>query len=101
MGSKTSSSYDNFGEECAGDGEYTSSASDACALSREAAKLLEISGSDTKAYEECVEVVDAVEIVRSRPVCLEVRGSNCHTELAVSIVLYRRPCTKLKQPLMA
>jgi hypothetical protein len=93
MGSKTSSSYDNFGEDCAGD-EYTSSASDACPLSREAAKLLEISGSDTKAYEEWVEVVDAVEIVRSRPVCLEVRGSNCHTELAVSIVLYRRPCTK-------
>jgi hypothetical protein len=39
-----------FGEEGVGEGECTSSASDTCPLSIDAAKLLEISGSDeTKA----------------------------------------------------
>ena len=63
-----------------------SSASDACALSSEAAKLLEMSGSEeTNAYEEWVDAVEAEEIVRSRGDWLRVDlGSSCHTELAVS-----------------
>lgn len=43
-----------------------SSTSDVCPLSSDAAKLLDISGSETKAYDERVEVVEVVEVVRSR-----------------------------------
>jgi hypothetical protein len=68
-----------------------SSASETCPLSSDAAKLLEISGSETKAYDDCVEAVDAEEVVRSRADSRDARGSSCHTELLVSTVLYRRP----------
>jgi len=55
-----------FGEEGVGEAECTSSASDTCPLSIDAAKLLEISGSDdTKAYDEWVDAVEAEEKVRS------------------------------------
>ena len=49
------------------------------------AKLLEMSGSDTTAKEECDEVE---EMVRPRE---EARGSSCHAELAVSTAAYKRP----------
>ena len=83
---RPSSANERLGEESTGDGEYMSSASDACALSSEAAKLLEMSGSEeTNAYEEWVDAVEAEEIVRSRGDWLRVDlGSSCHTELAVS-----------------
>lgn len=78
-------------EERVGDeaeGESASSDSETCPLSRDAAKELEMSGSeDTKANEECVEAVEVVEVVLSRPDERDARGSNCHTELAVSTVL--------------
>jgi hypothetical protein len=74
------SSEDRVGDDNAGD----SSASETWPLSSEAAKLLEISGSETKAYDDCVEAVDVVEVVRSRTEIREVRGSSCQTELVVS-----------------
>jgi len=51
------SSEDRVGDDNAGD----SSASETWPLSSEAAKLLEISGSETKAYDDCVEAVDVVK----------------------------------------
>lgn len=78
------SSPDDTGEANPGDTVTTSSVSDVCALSSEAAKLLDISGSDTIAYDDCVDVVDMVDVVRSRAEIREVRGSSCHAELAAS-----------------
>lgn len=46
------SSPDDTGEANPGDTVTTSSASDVCALSSDAAKLLDISGSDTSAYDD-------------------------------------------------
>lgn len=77
------SSPDDKGD--ANPGEVTtSSASDVWALSSDAAKLLDISGSDTKAYDDCVDVVDIVDVVRSRAESRDVRGSSCHAELVTS-----------------
>lgn len=56
----------------------TSSASGVCPLSSDTAKLLDISGSETSAYDDCIDVV------RSRGESLDVRGSSCHAELATS-----------------
>lgn len=80
------SSADERGDERAGDERTVSSASDPDIkpASRDAAKLLEISGSETTAYEDCVDAVDVVEIVRSRAERREGRGSSCHTEDDVS-----------------
>lgn len=49
-------------------------------LAREAAKLLDISGSEINAYEDRVEAVDVVDVVRSRSDSPELLGSSCHTE---------------------
>lgn len=68
-----------------------SSASETCPLSSDAAKLLEISRSETKAYDDCVEAVDVVDVVRPLADRRDARGSSCHTELFVSTVLYKRP----------
>ena len=53
-------------------------------LAREAAKLLDISGSETSAYEDRVEVVDVVDVVRSRSESPELLGSSCHMEPVLS-----------------
>jgi len=53
-------------------------------LARDAAKLLDISGSDINAYEERVDVEDVVDVVRSRSESEEPLGSSCHTEPALS-----------------
>ena len=92
-GRSARSSADKLGDDNAEGGD-TSSASETCPLSRDAAKLLEISGSDINAYDECecVEVVETFEEVLSRPVSRDVLGSSCHIELVVSTVPYRRPC---------
>lgn len=58
---------DETGDDNVGDDNPGSSVSDCRAPSREAAKLLDISGSETTAYDDCVEVVDIEEVVRSRP----------------------------------
>lgn len=86
-----SSTHANLGDDSAGEGEI-SSASETWPLSRDAAKLLEISGSEMNAYDECVEAVDTVEEVRSRPERRDVLGSSCHAELVMSTLPYRRPC---------
>lgn len=78
------SSAEETGDDNAGEGVTISSASDTCPLSREAAKLLEISGSDTKAKDDWVDVVDMVDVVRSRAERRELRGSSCHAEFATS-----------------
>lgn len=81
------------GEDNAGE-DSVSSKSERNPSSREAAKLLEMSGSETKAKDECVEVVDVVEVVRplaeSRD---DARGSSCQDECATSMEPYRRPLT--------
>lgn len=53
-------------------------------LARDAAKLLDISGSETNVYEEWVDVVDVVDVVRSRCESEEPLGSSCHTEPTLS-----------------
>jgi len=58
--------------------------SEVCPLARDAAKLLDISGSDINAYEERVDVVDVVDVVRSRSESEEPFGSSCHMEPALS-----------------
>lgn len=78
------SSPEDTGDANPGDIVTTSSASDVCALSSDAAKLLDISGSDTNAYDDCVDAVDIVDVVRSRAESRDVRGSSCHAELAKS-----------------
>jgi len=90
-GRPRSSAEDRLGDDNAGEGKI-SSASETCPLSSDAAKLLEISGSEIKAYDDCVEAVDVVDVVRPRADSRDARGSSCHTELSVSTVLYRRPC---------
>jgi len=67
-----------------GDGTISSSASDTWPLSRDAAKLLEISASETKAYDDGVEAVDVVEVVLSRAASRDIRGSSCHIDVLVS-----------------
>ena len=75
---------DETGDDSVGDDNPGSSVSDCRAPSSEAAKLLDISGSDTTAYEDCVEVVDIEEVVRSRPDNREACGSNCQRLLVTS-----------------
>lgn len=53
-------------------------------LARDAAKLLDISGSDINAYEERVDVEDVVDVVRSRSESEAPLGSSCHMEPALS-----------------
>lgn len=81
---RSSSPCNSVGDTAADEPE--SSASD---TSSEAAKLLEISGSEeTKAYEDWVEAVDVVEIVLSLVESREEAWrSSCQTELAVTTVL--------------
>jgi hypothetical protein len=81
LGAKVSIGVED-GDESAGEGMTRSSASETWPLSRDAAKLLEISGSDTKAYEDGVDADEVVDIVRTRK--CDVRGSSCQTELVVS-----------------
>jgi hypothetical protein len=49
----------------------------------EAAKLLDISGSEINANEDRVEVVDVVDVVRSRSESPVLLGSSCHMEAAL------------------
>ena len=57
--------------------------SDVGPLARDSAKLLDISGSEINVYEERVDVVDVVDVVRSRSES-EPLGSSCHMEPALS-----------------
>ena len=82
-GTPLGSSERDKGDDKAGDERYPSSKSDACP-STDAAKLLEISVSDTTAKEDCVDAVEVVDVVRSRAENLDARGSNCHVELDTS-----------------
>ena len=79
-----------MGDESAGEEMTVSSASEPVIkpASRDAAKLLEISGSETSAEEDCVDAVEVVEIVRSRADRREGRGSSCHTDAEVSTLPY-------------
>jgi len=77
-------------EKSSGDGAMGSSASDTCSLESEAAKLLDISASDTKAYDDNVEAVEVVDIVRPRAEALLLLGSSCQREVG-SMLPYRRP----------
>ena len=87
------SSADEMGDDKVGEEMTVSSASEPEIMpaSREAAKLLEISGSESTAYEDWVEVVEVVEIVRSRAERREGRGSSCQTEAEVSTLPYNCP----------
>lgn len=89
----TRSSADEMGEDSAGEPVVRpgSSVSEAGLLSSEAAKLLEISGSEMYAYEDWFEPVDVVDVVRVRCERWEVRGSSCQTEVLVSTSPYKRP----------
>ncbi len=83
------------GDERAGDEKPGSSVSDCRAPSSDAAKLLDISGSETTAYEDCVEVVDMEDVVRSLADIREVWGSSCQRLLTTSTLRYNRPCEVL------
>ena len=63
-GKPLGSSESDNGEDNAGEDKYASSKSDA-RPSTEAAKLLDISVSETTANEDWVDAVDVVEVVRS------------------------------------
>lgn len=78
------SSAEETGDDKPGDDPWKSSVSDVGPLAREAAKLLDISGSEINAYEDRVEVVDPVDVARSRSESPELLGSNCHMEPALS-----------------
>lgn len=80
------SSAEETGEDRPGDETGKSSVSEVGPLAREAAKLLDISGSETNAYEDRVEVVDVVDAVRSRSESPELLGSSCHMEPALSML---------------
>ncbi len=80
------SSAEETGEDRPGDEIGKSSVSEVGPLAREAAKLLDISGSETNAYEDRVEVVDVVDVVRSRSESPELLGSSCHREPALSML---------------
>lgn len=80
---RSSSPCSSVGDTAADEPE--SSASD---TSSDAAKLLDISGSEeTSAYEDWVEAVEVVEVVLSLGESREAWCSSCHTELSVSTVL--------------
>jgi hypothetical protein len=86
-----SSPDERCGDEKPG-GDDASSESETGPLSSDAAKLLEISRSETNAYDDCVEAVDVVELVRSRAERRRTRcGSSCHSELVLSTLAYSRP----------
>jgi hypothetical protein len=78
------------GEERAGE-DKVSSKSEMNPASSDAAKLLDISASETNAKDDCVDAVEVVDVVRSRADSRDGRGSSCHVELATSTVPYRRP----------
>lgn len=78
------SSAEETGDDNPGDEAWKSSVSEVGPLARDAAKLLDISGSDINAYEEWVDVVDVVDVVRSRSESEEPLGSSCHMEPALS-----------------
>jgi hypothetical protein len=80
------SSAEETGDDNPGDGTRTSSVSEVGPLARDAAKLLDISGSETNAYEDRVDVVDVVDVVRSRCESPEPVGSSCHMEPALSML---------------
>lgn len=84
-----------MGDESAGEESTASSTSEpeTSPASSEAAKLLEISGSDTNAYEDWVEVAESVEVVRSRCERRDVRGSSCQTDAEVLALPYSFPCS--------
>jgi hypothetical protein len=79
------SSAEETGDDRPGDETRKSSVSEAGPLARDAAKLLDISGSETNAYEDRVDVEDVVDVVRSRCERPEPVGSSCHMEPALSI----------------
>lgn len=89
----TRSSADEMGEDSAGEpvARPGSSVSEVGLLSSEAAKLLEMSGSEMYAYEDWFEPVEVVDVVRVRDERCEVRGSSCQTEVLVSTSPYNRP----------
>ena len=60
-------------------------------FSNEAAKLLEISGSDTTAKEDCVDAEDVPDNVLSLAESRDWWGSSCHMLFATSILPYKRP----------
>ena len=90
---RRSSADDEMGEDRAGEEMTVSSKSDPeiRPASKDAAKLLENSGSDMTAYDDCVDTVEAVEVVRSRAERREGRGSSCHTEAVGSTLPYSCP----------
>jgi hypothetical protein len=78
------SSAEDTGDDKPGDGIWKSSVSEVGPLAREAAKLLDISGSEINAYDDRVDVVDVVDVVRSRSESPVLLGSSCHMELPLS-----------------
>lgn len=89
-----------MGDERAGEDMTVSSISEGGPLSKDTVKLLEISWSETRAYEDCVEAVDVVDVVRSRGGRREARGSSCQPELEVSMLPYSLPCMHLSKLFM-
>lgn len=80
------SSADETGDDMPGDGTRKSSVSEVGPLAREAAKLLDISCSEINAYEDRVDVVEVVDVVRSRCESPGPVGSSCHIEPALSML---------------
>lgn len=85
MGSSLETGRERSGEAKS---ESYASLSEACALSRDAAKLLVISGSEMYAYEDWVDIVEAVEVVLPR---MDGRGSSCHIDVPTSTLPYSLP----------
>lgn len=81
-----------IGDESAGD-DSDSSKSETKPPSSDAAKLLDISVSETTAKDDWVDAVDVVDVVRSLAENRDARASSCHIEWDTSILPYRRPCT--------
>lgn len=92
MGPFESSPESEIGDERAGD-DKDSSKSETKPPSRDAAKLLEISGSDTTAKDDWVEAVDVVDVVLSLAEKCVARASSCHIEWVTSMLPYKRPYT--------
>lgn len=85
----TTCSSRDTGRERGGEAKSESSLSETGALSMDSTKLLDISGSDTYAYEDCVDIVDAVDVVRSRTD--DGRGSSCHIDVFAFTFPYSCP----------
>ena len=80
------SSAEETGDDRTGDVAGKSSVSEVGPLARDAAKLLDISGSETSAYEDRVEVEEVVDVVRSRSESPGPVGSSCHMDPALSML---------------